>query len=151
MEGPPFDGVAPEERDSFDLTRSKLYYPLDCNQKLPDTPFVFGTLRHYEESVMLFGRRVFAMSGLCLLEGGFSGVLKGSEEEQTVVLFPGAGSWFGMVDTRLAMVENDFDNGTYLRHISWAKAKKKVESKKILKNIDSFFPIPEKQSKRRDA
>ncbi len=74
-----------------------------------------------KESSLLLGRKVFKMSEMAFVEGSMSGFLKHGDAKKTLVIFPGAGTYFGIVDTRLAMVEQNFDDGTYLRYIRWGK------------------------------
>jgi hypothetical protein len=114
------DQVPFEEREDLPLPRSKLYVPLDASAEL-EVPFAWSSLRHYEEQAMLKGRDVFARSGLEPVPGCAAGW--GGEAAccaDVLVVFPGAGAWFGVVENTLALAGDD-DGGTYLRYIAWAR------------------------------
>ncbi len=108
-----------EEREDLPLPRSKLYFPLPASAKL-EAPFAYGSLRHYEEQAMLKGRDVFALSGLEPVPGCAAGWSGDATCADVLVVFPGAGAWFGVVENTLAL-GGDEESGTYLRYIDWAR------------------------------
>jgi hypothetical protein len=108
-----------EEREDLPLPRSKLYFPMPSSAKFEE-PFVYGSLKHYEEQAMLKGRDVLARSLLEPIPDCAAAWAGEATCAHVLVIFPGAGAWFGVVESTLAL-SGDEDAGTYLRYIRWAR------------------------------
>jgi hypothetical protein len=109
-----------EEREHLPLPRSRLYFSMPSSARLV-VPFAYGTLRHYEEQAMLKGRDVLARSLLEAIPGCAAAWAGDASCAHVLVIFPGAGAWFGVVESTLALA-GDEEAGTYLRYIRWARA-----------------------------
>lgn len=108
----PFERL--DETDEMKTRKySPFYYPLSSSETLESRgqapegermqiPFVEGSMRQYEEIMMLCGRYIFTTLGFELLvDSAAAGVLRCRQGERSgtaVVYCPGAGGWFGVVD-----------------------------------------------------
>lgn len=133
--------VALEERDigTKDLMRSKLYYPQSMDVSI-ELPFKYGTLKEYEVAHMLLGRHLLKLSGMSVVPG--STAASSSSERvlgarRTLVVFPGAGAWFGVVNGSVALRNAGSSyEGTWMQWIRWCT---KTETNCVLLNPQTLM------------